>query len=94
MSKHQLCISTVKTLLERKKDESWRDYAWRLGYARSYAATLNKAARGIPGAMSSEAEAILRERLGITSRTRRHYHRPCMDDETYARYIAWRKEQA
>lgn len=34
--------------------------------------------------MTLETENILRERLGLPLRTRRRYHRPCMDDATFA----------
>ena len=63
--RHNLCPDTISTLLSRRNGTPWRDFAVGLGYEESYAATLNKAARGIPGAMTSAAEDTLRVRLGL-----------------------------
>ena len=63
--RHNLCPDTISTLLSRRNGTPWRDFAVGLGYEESYAATLNKAARGIPGAMTHKAENILRVKLGL-----------------------------
>lgn len=82
--KHKLYSSTVTALRQAQNGYSWRECAKRLGYPPSYAASLHHAARGQTGAMTLETENILRERLGLPLRIRRRYHRPCMDDATFA----------
>ena len=62
---HSLCVDTLERLSTGKNGSTWREYATRLGYAESYAATLNKAARGVAGAMTGRAENALRVRLGL-----------------------------
>ncbi len=89
-TRHSLSIDTIETLVSRRNGTTWRAYAEQLGYAKTYAATLNKAAHGIPGAMTQAAENILRERLGLKPRNRKKYHRPCLDDAEYARFLEWR----
>ena len=63
--RHQLCPDTVAALTAAKNGATWRGVAQALGYPPAYAATLNKAARGIPGALTSAAEDTLRVRLGL-----------------------------
>lgn len=63
--RHQLCPDTVAALAAAKNGATWRGVAQALGYPPAYAATLNKAARGIPGALTSVAEDTLRVRLGL-----------------------------
>lgn len=82
--------STVKTLSERKNGTSWRRLANELGYADNYATTLWAVANNTPGSISSRAESALRIRLGLSSLECRRYHRPCMDDETYERWLAYK----
>ena len=84
---------TVSTLLEAKCGLSWANLAVSLGYAPSYAATLNRVARRVPGAMSRAAENDLRQRLGLPPRTRRRYFRPCLPVELRGAYEQWRSEQ-
>lgn len=64
-ARHHLAIDTLEKLAAVKSGATWRAAATRLGYAPTYAATLNKAARGIPGAMTPAAEDALRARLGL-----------------------------
>jgi predicted RNA-binding Zn-ribbon protein involved in translation (DUF1610 family) len=40
----------------------------------------------------SDGDTIIRKRPAQT-RTRKRYHRPCMDDAEYAEYLAWRAER-
>ncbi len=132
-TRHTLSPETVKRLTETKNGATWREFARALQYDESYAATLNKAAHGTPGAMTLQAENILRVRLGLAPvhmievptcpdcgmahtgrcfgkpviqvvvlsneervvrkgkpRSRKRYHRPCMDDAEYALYLEWR----
>lgn len=63
--KHQVSLDTVETLATGKNGASWRAYAQRLGYEESYAPTLNQIVRGVPGALTFQAENILRVRLGL-----------------------------
>lgn len=63
--RHQLCPDTVAALVAAKNGATWRGVAQALGYPPAYAATLNKAARGIPGALTRAAEDTLRVRLGL-----------------------------
>jgi hypothetical protein len=126
-TRHSLSIDTIETLVSARNGSTWREYAEQLGYAKTYAATLNKAARGVPGAMTPVAENVLRERLGLEPRhyvtvapcpdcgsahtgrchgrpvervqiisgkprkNRKRYHRPCLTDEEYARFLEWRQ---
>lgn len=64
MKAHRLCDDTVQRL-SAAKTTTWRGLAQHLGYAPNYAATLCKAARNAPGAMTAEAENVLRLRLGL-----------------------------
>lgn len=64
--RHQLSVDTVEKLVTAKNGQTWRACATALGYEPAYAATLNKAARGVPGAMTLIAENILRARLGLS----------------------------
>lgn len=84
--------TTVTALLAAKCSQSWVRLAVALGYAPSYAATLNRVARGV-GSMSRAAENDLRERLGLPPRTRRRYFRPCLPVELRGAYEQWRSEQ-
>ena len=63
--RHSLCLDTVERLATAKNGATWREFAQALGYDKSYAATLNKAARGESGAMTPNAENVLRARLGL-----------------------------
>lgn len=133
-TRHSLSIDTIETLVSRREGITWREYAEQLGYAKTYAATLNKASRGVPGAMTLAAENILRAKLGLDvietkpaqvcpsclaegrgmivhgegvdchgkpvarvvivsgkPRNRKKYHRPCLDDAEYARFLEWRR---
>jgi len=80
--------STVQQLTERKNGASWRKLADELGYPASYATTLCAVAKNTPGTISKRGESELRKRLGLSGLERRRYHRPCMDDETYDRWLA------
>jgi len=84
-------MDTVKTLAAAKNGKTWRELAESLGYTKAYAATLHKVARGVPGSLTRQSEKILRERLGLKPRNRKRYHRPCLDDAEYARFIEWRQ---
>lgn len=89
--KHRLCVDTVKKLSAAKNGKTWRELAESLGYSKTYAATLHKVARGVPGSLTRQSERVLRERLGIKPRNRKKYHRPCLDDAEYARFLEWRR---
>lgn len=91
---HKLYRSTVVALNQAKLGVSWRDCAENLGYPENYAVSLNRAARGLPGSMTLQAENTLRERLGLAARTRRRYHRPCMDEGMYQRWLEFRAAYA
>jgi hypothetical protein len=90
---HALSPSTVKALKLRQNGSTLRGLAYSLGFDDYMVPVLSGILRDIPGTCSLGRENMVRAALGLPPRARKHYHRPCMDDATYAEWLAFRAQR-
>jgi hypothetical protein len=89
---HTILASTVKALHQRHFT-TLRFAAVGLGFEESFAPTLGRVLSDPPGPVSLANENRIRVALNLPPRARKRYHRPCMDDDTYAEWLRFKEQQ-